>query len=258
MIASTAQIRALFPHTLPGYLGPTHEALLKISRGINLGSVNSSAQPNGIADRKLQFDKIWKALGSGAPARLDPAADGILEEGETGSSVKGLQETLIWLGYAVGEPNGVFGPRTVAAVAALQAREQLGGDLGKYRIEWAPRLAEARPFDNAGRQAVTAKDLVAKGDGVVGLLMWFRRAMVAAATYLGFDTAADKAGLQLPQNLLDLRKVVDPLASELQWLAASKWVFGIALCLGACVLADRAIHQLVERYRKPFRPFGAQ
>jgi hypothetical protein len=87
--------------------------------------------------------------------------------------------------------------------------------------------------------------------------MWFRRAMVAAATYLGLDTAADQAGLQLPQNLFDLRKVIDPLATTLQWLAASKWIFGIALCIGAGMLASRAIGELVERYRKPFRAPGA-
>jgi putative chitinase len=165
-------------------LGPTHEAVLKISRGINLGNVHSGAQPNGLADRKRQFDKIWKAIGDGAMARLDPAADGILEEGEAGSPVLELQKALIRLGYAVGEPDGVFGPRTVAAVAAFQARERLGGEPGKYRLEWALRLAEARPFDDAGRQTATAMDLVAKGDGVVGLLLWVRRGLYAIATYL--------------------------------------------------------------------------
>ncbi len=104
-------------------LGPTHGAVLKISRGINVGNVNSGAQPNGFADRKKQFDRIWKVLGDGLVPRLDPAADGILEEGESGAPVLELQEALIRLGYAVGEPDGVFGPRVVAAAAAFQARE---------------------------------------------------------------------------------------------------------------------------------------
>ena len=106
-------------------LGPTHEAVLKISRGINVGNVHSSAQPNGFADRKKQFEKIWKAIGgpySGLAAKFDPAADGVLEEGEEGDAVTDLQIFLARLGYAVGEPDGVFGPRTVAAVAAFQAR----------------------------------------------------------------------------------------------------------------------------------------
>ena len=145
----------------------------------------------------------------------------------------------------------------MAAVAAFQAREKLGGEPGKYRVAWVPQLAAAKAFDDAGRQTVTAKDLAAKGDGVIGLLLWVRRGLVAIATYLGLDTAADQAGVQLPQNLFDLRKIIDPLATTLQWLAASKWIFGIALCIGAGVLASRAIGELVERYRKPFRAPGA-
>jgi putative chitinase len=238
-------------------LGPTHEAVLKISRGLNAGNVNSSVQPNGLADRKKQFEKIWAALGDAAP-HLDPAADGVLEEGEEGEAVKELQERLIKLGYAVGEPDGIFGPRTTAAVAALQAREKLGGEPGKYRTEWGLKVVVAKPFDDAPRQTVTAPELAAKGDGVVGLLLWFRRAMVAIATYLGLDTAADQAGVQLPQNLLDLRKVIDPLASTLQWFASAKPAIGIALCIGAGVFASWAIRELVKRYRRPFQPLAMQ
>jgi putative chitinase len=238
-------------------LGPTHECVLKIARGINLGNVNSGAIPNGLADRKKQFDKIWKLLGDGAPARLDPAADGILEEGEQGEAVKELQLALAKLGYAVGEADGDFGPRTTAAVAALQARESLIGDPGKYRTEWAPQLAAARPFDDAPRQTVTAKDLAAKGDGVVSMLLWARRGLYAAATYLGLDTAADQAGVQLPANIFDLRKVIEPLATVLQWFGSAKPALGIAACIGAGVLASWAIRELVKRYRQPFRPVGA-
>jgi putative chitinase len=39
-------------------LGPTHEAVLKIARGINVGNVNSSVQPNGLADRKKYFERM--------------------------------------------------------------------------------------------------------------------------------------------------------------------------------------------------------
>ena len=239
-------------------LGPTHEAVLKISRGINVGNVNSSAQPNGFADRKKQFDRIWKALGDGRVPRLDPAADGILEEGEQGAAVTALQLALAGLGYPVGEVDGIFGARTQAAVAAFQMREGLGVRAGKWRVEWNEQLATARPFEDASRQTVTATDLVAKGDGVIGLLMWFRRGLYAIATYLGLDTAADQAGVQLPQNLFDLRQVIDPLATTLQWFASAKPALGIALCVGAGVLASWAIRELVQRYRRPFQPLGAK
>ncbi len=79
---------------------------------------------------------------------------------------------------------------------------------------------------------------------------------MAIATYLGLDTAADQAGVQLPQNLFDLRKVIDPLATTLQWFASAKPALGIALCIGAGVLASWAIRELVQRYRKPFQPLG--
>lgn len=231
-------------------LGATHEAVLKIARGINVGNVNSSVQPNGLVERKKQFDKIWKALGNQAvTVRLDPAADGVLEEGEQGQAVSALQKALAGLGYTVGEADGTFGPRTAAAVAAFQAREKLGGEPGKWRIEWNARLAEARPFDDAARQSVTAQDIAAKGDGVMGLLLWGRRAFAWLAAFLGLDTAADKAGVQWPSNLIDLRNVIDPLAGELQWLAGSKWVLGIVACLGAAALADWGARRLVERFR---------
>lgn len=237
-------------------LGPTHEAVLKAARGINVGNVNSSVQPNGMADRKAQFAKLWAALGDSAP-KLDPAADGILEEGEEGEAVRALQIELARLGYAVGEPDGIFGPRVAAAVAALQAREKLDGEPGKYRIDWAPKLSSAKPFDDAPRQTVTAPELAAKGDGVVGLLLWFRRAMVAVATYLGLDTAADQAGVQLPGSIVGLRQVIDPLATTLQWFASAKPAIWIALCIGAGVFASWGIRELVKRYRHPFQPLGA-
>lgn len=238
-------------------LGPTHECVLKIARGINLGNVNSGAQPNGMADRKAQLDKIWKLIGDGAVAKLDPAADGVLEEGEKGEAVRALQLELVRLGYAVGEADGVFGPRTAAAVAALQARESLIGDPGKYRTLWAPQLAAAKPFDDAPRAAVTAKDLAAKGDGVVSMLLWVKRGFYAAAGYLGIDQAADQAGVQLPATIFDLRKAIEPLASVLQWFGSAKGAVGIAACIGAAVLASWAIRELVKRYRKPFQPVGA-
>jgi peptidoglycan hydrolase-like protein with peptidoglycan-binding domain len=92
--------------------------------------------------------------------------DGVLEEGEEGEAVRTLQLELARLGYAVGEPNGVFGPRTLSAVAAFQARERLGGEPGKYRTEWAPKLAEARPFDDAGVIAIAVYALWPSGNAL--------------------------------------------------------------------------------------------
>jgi putative chitinase len=231
-------------------LGPTHEAVLKIARGINVGNVNSGVQPNGLADRKALFEKIWRFYGKRhVVPKLDPAADGVLEEGEEGQAVRELQEALAHLGYPVGEANGIYGPRTASAVAAFQMREGLGGQPGKWEVAWAPKLATARAFENADRQDATAKDLAGKGNIAVGALMWIRRAGAGALAFFGIDTAADKAGVQLPETFTGLKQVIDPLASNLQWLAGSKWVLGIALCLGVVALSSVAIKALVAGYR---------
>ena len=228
--------------------------MLKIARGINVGNINSSVQPNGLAERKAAFDKIWKAFGNAAVAvKLDPAADGVLEDGEQGEAVIALQTALAGLGYAIGETDGTFGSRTGAAVAAFQAREKLGGEPGKWRLEWNPRLASARPFDDPARQAETPTQIAGKDDGALSLMIWLRRAGAGLATFLGLDTAADKAGVQLPDTLVSLRNTLDPLGANLQWLFSSRWILEIALCLGLVVVADLGARKLVARWRR----FGA-
>jgi putative chitinase len=42
--------------------GPSHEAILAVSRGINLGDPNSKRTPNGLRDRETQFFSLWAAL----------------------------------------------------------------------------------------------------------------------------------------------------------------------------------------------------
>ncbi len=231
-------------------LGPTHAAVLKIARGINVGNVNSSAQPNGLAERKAAFDKAWRAFGNSfIAAKLDPAADGILEDGEQGDAVAELQRALAALGYPVGNADGTFGERTHAAVAAFQAREGLRDTPGKWRVEWNERLAAAKPFEDVARQAVTAADLAAKGESPVALLLWLRRAVASIAAFLGLDQAADQAGVQLPQTLTALKQAIDPIATNIGWLSGSRWALGLVGCLAAWLLLGWAISQLVSAYR---------
>jgi putative chitinase len=231
--------------------GPTHAAILACSRAINLGTPSSRAQPNGFAERKAWFARIWAALGKEEAAKkIDPLKDGILEEGETGEAVAELQRALIALGYPVGEADGVFGERTEAAVAAFQAREGLPGALGKWRLDWREKLRIAKPFENAARQDVSAKDLEAKGDELVSGLGWLRRAAAVIAAFLGLDQAADQAGIQLPETLGGLRKAIDPIANDLAWLAAHKWAFWLIAAIGLAVLAGRLQQRLTERYRR--------
>jgi putative chitinase len=231
--------------------GASHAAILACSRGINLGNPLSRAQPNGFAERKTWFEKIWAVIGNENAARkINPLADGILEEGEEGEAVAELQLALARLGYPVGEPDGVFGERTHAAVAAFQAREGLPGELGKWRVDWAERLEGASPFENSARKDAGPAELEAKGDTVIGWLGTLRRAAAGVAAFLGLDTALDQAGVQLPETFSGLRQVLDPLSAHLAWLTSNRWAFAMLGCLGVVVLASWLRRQLAARYRR--------
>jgi hypothetical protein len=66
----------------------------------------------------------WTITGNGAAAvRSDPSPR-TLKRGMTGADVTGLQKILIGAGHLAGAPDGVFGPKTEAAVKRFQA--QLG------------------------------------------------------------------------------------------------------------------------------------
>jgi putative chitinase len=226
-------------------LGPTHEAVLKIARGINAGNVNSSVVPNGFGERKRWFGEIWPVLGTDATPALDPAADGILEEGETGDAVRHLQEHLAALGYVVGATDGVFGPRTRDAVSAYQVRQGLAAD-GKWRLDYDTRRAieTAIPHDATARADATAADLHRAGDQAAQATGWLKRGAGGVAAFLGLGEAAERSG-----TLAGLRDVVEPLAGNLAWLVSSKWVLGLAAAIGV-LLAARLIEQrLVEQYR---------
>jgi peptidoglycan hydrolase-like protein with peptidoglycan-binding domain len=58
----------------------------------------------------------------------DPAADGMLQLGETGPQVAALQQRLTDLGYWMGTPDGSYGQLTRQAVMAFQKAEGLGRD----------------------------------------------------------------------------------------------------------------------------------
>jgi peptidoglycan hydrolase-like protein with peptidoglycan-binding domain len=62
----------------------------------------------------------------GGPA--GPSTGAVLKQGSQGPEVKQLQETLNSLGYSVGTADGVFGPRTEAAVVRFQEARGLEAD----------------------------------------------------------------------------------------------------------------------------------
>jgi putative chitinase len=229
-------------------LGATHEAVLRIAKGINCGSINSSVQPNGLAERKSLFLKIWRALGGDAAPALDPAADGVLEEGEAGHLVARLQVALASRGFSVGKIDGIYGPRTTAAVASLQARERLGGEPGKFRLEWSAGLVDARPFDDVARQDDTAATLAANGNKAVA-------ATGALKTSAGIVAALASIG-QANESVQAVRQAVDPAVNNLQWalgMLGNKWAWAIMAALAVVAAASWIEAQIVARHRE-FRP----
>ena len=85
---------------------------------------------------------------STTPPPSPPAAPVELPEGVTlragseGDDVRAVQQALSQLGYAVGEVDGIYGPRTQAAVAAFQEASGLTAD-GIVGAETLQALSEA-------------------------------------------------------------------------------------------------------------------
>lgn len=78
------------------------------------------------------IEKELKALRSGKPTIATPnapvVARGYLLNGDTGSSVKSLQELLNKAGYNVGSADGIFGNNTEKAVRKLQSDHKIKVD----------------------------------------------------------------------------------------------------------------------------------
>jgi peptidoglycan hydrolase-like protein with peptidoglycan-binding domain len=60
------------------------------------------------------------------------------------SMIQDVQEELIRLGYEIGDPDGLNGPRTARAIANVQAQLKMAQD-GQASQELLNRLREAKP-----------------------------------------------------------------------------------------------------------------
>lgn len=123
-------IRALFPDALDSYVSALAKLEPRLAKHGILGHplhlthflAQCAAETGG-----------FSILAEGGNYSAERLIDGILEEGEEGEAVAALQRALLGLGYLAGEPDGVFGERTHAAVAAFQARECLPAALALDR-----------------------------------------------------------------------------------------------------------------------------
>lgn len=73
---------------------------------------------------------------------LQLGGDGLLRRGDRGDDVRRLQEVLAGLGYDLGDADGIFGPRTAAAVREFQADLGIGVD-GLVGPETLGRLTDS-------------------------------------------------------------------------------------------------------------------
>ena len=212
--------------------GATAAAVLACSRGINCGSPTSGITPNGLDQRRDWFAKIWKAIGGGAPAAVDPAADGVLEEGERGAAVLDLQKKLIALGYKPGIADGIYGEHTAAAVMVFQQREGLGlgGAPGKWQIgAYDDALAKAKPFDAGARGEITAQGLLSSGDEHTARTSFGKRiaGYAAGLTAVGQGVSMIQVD-DLPNVAQGARAIVEPVLDTLRWaLHEGAWVLAI-------------------------------
>lgn len=76
----------------------------------------------------LAADGKSKATATPKPTATPKSSTGSLRQGDTGASVKELQESLISLGYLTGKADGIFGVRTYEAVVAFQKDSKLTTD----------------------------------------------------------------------------------------------------------------------------------
>lgn len=153
---------------------------LSIARIINVGTARTNQIPNGYKDQVAALRRVRAAIkrlgwaspeGSAAPRpspTASPAAIAInVDDGLSEGEVLALQQRLRDLGYSeVGRPDGLWGPKTTAAVSAFQATVGLpvSGELDKTTAA-ALATSGPRPVSDA-RAKTTATDLRKAGDPV--------------------------------------------------------------------------------------------
>jgi N-acetylmuramoyl-L-alanine amidase len=101
----------------------------------------------------------------------------------TGDDVADLQRQLLDMGFDLGRQDGIYGPRTAAAVAAFQRESGLKPD-GQCGYETLLALRNARPRSTAGNPHELREDLALRRRGV-GLA---GKAIVIDAGHGGDDT----------------------------------------------------------------------
>ncbi len=105
------QTLGLFSGTVDGVFGPKTETAVKAFQK------NMGLQADGVVGKETQdnFEGLMRS----------PQPGPTLRRGSKGDPVKSLQETLKQVGYDPGPIDGSFGPKTEAAVKAVQQKNRM-------------------------------------------------------------------------------------------------------------------------------------
>lgn len=182
------------------------------------------------------------SFGAAPPPRAE-GGEGASAPGLDPGAVRALQQRLRDLGYAeVGRVDGAWGPRTIAGLAAFQATMGLpvSGTLDPASAA-ALATAPARPVASA-RAGLTARALVAQGDGVTAAVGWSK----CGAVLLGAPAVLLGSLDQVPEAMGRLAAVRAALDALPPWL----WPLAVgAVALGLYMIAARAQGAQVEAVR---------
>lgn len=198
--------------------------------------------------RLADADKRWTRKLAGGASVLAASPTGDLSRAE----VKTLQVTLRRLGYVtVGNPDGLFGTKTVGALSQFQAHEGLPVT-GRYDDATRDALKTAEPIEaSPERKRATAEDLKAAGSKTikaadrVGLAAKIK---IALGTLFGGSAAADKVGLlDVAQDGVDKANQVKGVWDSFHDLAAP--LFGsptVLIAAGVLIVTGVAVYWLAE------------
>jgi hypothetical protein len=166
--------------------------------------------------------------------------------------------------YEVGEPDGKWDSRTVAAISALQHNEGLPAT-GHYDEETRQALANAGPREVAPqRERTTARDLKEQGSRTIvaaDKLSWFGRATKWICGALGLGAGSEQLGLLDQAEALEgkvgqIREIWNSAHGLLQPLLSPQVML---LCILGLVVGV-AVHKLageIARYRTEDHQTGA-
>lgn len=200
------------------------------SNGINRGDANAKAAPIGWDDRLKQYRRVIALL----PQDEVPVDDDILEVGDHGALVEGLQKRLTELGYPVGAVNGVFGPYTEMAVMAFQAQNGLEKDGKVGRLTRAAlNKSDAKPMPvSLDRVKATEEDLAKAGSGTILDARAVETATKAVTVGAVIKGAEEQLGVLETLrgwvgDITAIRAVVDPAIALVKWSLGFWWLFAI-------------------------------